>query len=104
MQIRMIWTIRIQILTIRQGFEPFEKDWKHSNADLNHSKRIGSIRMQIRTIWKVFKSFERNFYLFDEAFECKFEPLEKDSKHSNPNSSHSNQNLNHSNQKSNHSK
>jgi len=34
--------------------------------------------MQIRTIWKGF-----------EAFECKFEPFERDSKHSNANSNNS---------------
>ena len=36
--------------------------------------------MQIRTIRKGF-----------EAFECKFEPFERDSKHSNANSNNSNQ-------------
>ena len=61
----------MQIRTIRKGLEafafkfiPFEIDSKHWNANSNHSKGIGSIRIQIRTIWKGF-----------EAFECKFEPL-----------------------------
>ena len=40
-----------------------------------HSKGIRSIRMQIR------KGFE--------AFQCKFEPFKRDSKHSNTNSNHS---------------
>ena len=65
----------MQILTIRTGlekfeckFEPFERDSKYSNANLNHSKKIQSIRLQIRTIWKGF-----------EAFECKLQPFERDS-------------------------
>ena len=65
----------MEIRTICKGFEafecklePFEKDSKHSNANLIHSKGIRSIRMQIWTIRKRF-----------EAFESKFEPLEEDS-------------------------
>ena len=49
-------------------FEPFERDSKHPNSNLNDSKGIQSIRMQIQTIQNGF-----------EAFECKFEPFEKDS-------------------------
>ena len=52
--------------------QPFERDSKLSNAISNHSKGIGSIRIQIRTIRKGF-----------EAFECKFEKFERDTKHSN---------------------
>ena len=40
-------------------------------------KGIGSVQLQIRTIQKGFK-----------ALECKFEPLERDSKYSNGNSNH----------------
>jgi len=71
----------MQIITIRTGFEEFEckfeckfetleRDSKHSNANLNHSKEIWSIQMQIRTIWKGL-----------EAFECKFKQFEIDSKY-----------------------
>ena len=51
------------------------KHSKHSNANMNHSKGFRSIPMQIRTIRKAF-----------EAFRCKFEPFERDLKHSNANS------------------
>ena len=54
----------MQIRTIRKGFEafqfkfePFERDWKHSNSNSNHSKGIRSIEMQIRTIRKGFEAF-----------------------------------------------
>ena len=57
----------MQIQTIRG-------DSKHSNENSNHFKGIRSVRMQI---WNGF-----------EAFQSKFEPLEKDSKHSNANSNH----------------
>ena len=96
-----IRSIRMQIRTIRKGFEafeckfePFERDSKHSNANSNHSKGIRSIRMQIRNVRKCFK-FEYKFKLFErddskgfEAFECKFEPFDRDSNHSNANSRH----------------
>ena len=49
--------------------QPFERDSKRSNAISNHSKGIGSVRIQIR------KGFE--------AFECKFEQFERDTKDSN---------------------
>ena len=131
----------MQIRTIRKGFEAiewkferFERDLNYSNANSNHSKRIGSIRMQIRSIRmqirttrKGFESFECKFEAFDrdsrhskgirsirmqirttrkglEAFEYKFEPLERDWKHSNANSKHSNTNSKHSNANSNNSK
>ena len=55
-----------------------QRDSKHSNGNLNHSKGIRSLRMEIRTIRKGF-----------EAFESKFESFERDSNHSNPNSNHS---------------
>ena len=68
----------MQTLTIPKGFEVFEstfeqleRDWKHSNANDNHSKGIRSIRMQILTIKTKLKAFER------------------DSKHSNANSKYS---------------
>ena len=77
--------LRIQIRTIRNGFEAFEckfeqfeRDWKHSNANSNHSKGIRSNEMQILTIRKGFV-----------AFECKFKSVKSDSKHSNANSNHS---------------
>jgi len=57
----------MQILTIWKGFEAFERDSKHSNANSNYSKRIRSIRMQILTIQTKF-----------EAFECKLELFEPD--------------------------
>ena len=64
--------------------------------------------MQIQTIWTRFEAFECKFEPFErdskhsnansnpskrtnlEAFECKFEPFERDSKHSNANSNYSN--------------
>ena len=92
----------MQIRTIRKGlealelkFEPFEMDSKHLNANSNHSKGIGSIRIEIRTIRKVFEALKCKFEPFErvrvsieiqirtiwngfEAFKCKFEPFERD--------------------------
>ena len=85
----------MQIETIRKAFEAFEckielleRDSKRSNANLNHSKGIRSIRMLIWTIRKVFEAFESRFDPFErirsirvqiktirkgfEAFKCKF--------------------------------
>ena len=59
-QFKGIRSIRIQIWTIRKGL-------KHSNPNSNDLKRIRSIRMQILIIRTKFK-----------AFECKFEPFERD--------------------------
>ena len=94
-----IQSIRMQIRTIRKifevfecKFEPFERDSKRSNGNSNHSKGIHTIRMQIRTIQKGFEAFERKFVTIRnllEAFECKFEPFEMNSKHSNANFNHS---------------
>ena len=104
-----IRSIRIQIRTIRKGFEafeckfePFERDSKHSNANSNHSKGNRSIRIQIRTIRKGFEAFElnsnhskgirsiwmqiRTIRKRFESFWCKFQPFERNSKHSNANS------------------
>ena len=65
-----ILIIRMRIRTtqtrFRGIFKPFRRDSKHTNANLNHSKMILSIRMQIRGI-------------------------EKDSNHSNANSNISNE-------------
>jgi len=36
------------------------RDSKHLNANLNHSKGIRSIRMQIRTTQKVFEPFRQD--------------------------------------------
>ena len=47
------------------------------NVSSNHSKKIQNIRMQIVTIGTKF-----------QAFECKFEPFEQDSKHLIANSNH----------------
>ena len=82
----------MQTLTIRKGFEVFEstfeqleRDWKHSNANDNHSKGIRSIRMQILTIKTKLKAFEgirsiqmqiRNIQKGFNAFKSKFEPFE----------------------------
>ena len=101
--------IRMQIWTIRKGFEafeckfePFEKDLKHLNRSSNNSKGIRSIRMQIqpfrkgfkafwmqvRTIRNGFKAFECKFELFEckfEPFKCIFEPFKRDSKRLNAN-------------------
>ena len=74
----------MQIRTIQKGFKAFP------SANSNHSNEIRSIRIQIRTTWKRF-----------EAFECKFKPFERDSKHLDANSNHS---KGHSNPNSNHSK
>ena len=76
--------------------------WKASNANSNHSNQIWRIQMQILIIWKAFEAFECKFEPFEkdssvriqirtiqkgfEAFECKFELFERDSKHSNANS------------------
>ena len=49
-----------------------EQDSKRLNANSSYSKGIRSIWMQILTIWKK-----------PEAFECKFEPFQPNSKHSN---------------------
>jgi len=66
--IPVIRSIRMQIWTIRNGFEvleckfePFERDSKNANANSNHSKGIWIVQMQIRAIRKGF-----------EAIECKF--------------------------------
>jgi len=63
-----IWSIQIQILTIRKGFEafeckfePFKRDSKHSNANSNHWNQIPSIRMQIQTIQTRFEALEWKF-------------------------------------------
>ena len=96
--------------------KPFERDSKHSNSNSNHSKGIRSIPMQIltirkgfealefkfesirkrfevfmqiRTIRKRFKAFEWKFKPFEKHSKCKFEPFERDSKHSNAHSNHS---------------
>ena len=63
--------IRMQILTIRKGFETFECKFQPFKKDSKHSKQIITIR----------KGFE--------AFECKFERFERDLKDSNANSNHS---------------
>ena len=68
----------MQIPTIQKGFEAFEPNSKHSNANSNPSNEIQSIRMQIQTIQNGL-----------EAFECKFKSFERDSKHANANSNHS---------------
>ena len=87
-----LWSFRMQILTIRKGFETFKSKFKplqryskHSNANCNHlnensnhSKGVWSIPMQIQTIRKAF-----------ETFESKFEPYKRDSRNSNPKSNHS---------------
>ena len=85
----------MQILTVRKGLKHsnatfnqskhsnansknlkvFERYSKHSNASSNHSKGIRSVRMQILTIRIGF-----------EAFKCKFESFEWDSKRLNANS------------------
>ena len=62
--------IRMQILTIRKGFETFECKFQPFEKDSKHSKQIITIRKEF------------------EAFECKFE-LERDLKDSNANSNHS---------------
>ena len=46
-----IQNIRMKIRTIRKGLEALERDSKYSNENSNHSKGIGSIRMEIRTIY-----------------------------------------------------
>ena len=83
----------MQIRSIRTRFEQY-------NANVNHSKEILTIRMQIWTIRTRFKAFERdstirmqirNIRNRFKAIEYKFEPFEKDSNHSNANSKHSNE-------------
>ena len=116
-------SIWIQIRTIRKEFEafeckfklfeskfePFERDSKHSNADSNYLKGIRSIRIQIWTI-RIKIRFESKFdsnpnliriqirtiRMGWNEFKLKFEPFERDSKHSNANSNYSNLNSNHS--------
>ena len=60
----------MQILNIRKGFEAFEPNSKHSNANSNPLNEIRNFRMQILTIRKGF-----------EVFECKFKPFKRDLKH-----------------------
>ena len=97
----LIRTIRKGLEAFEYKFETFERDLKHSNpnsnlskripnirsiqstrkdsnTNSNHSNEIRSFRMRMLTVWKAF-----------EAFECKFEAFERDSKHSNVNSKHS---------------
>ena len=75
----------MQIRTIRKGFESFEckfetfeRDSKQSNPNLNHSKGIQIVPMEIGMIEKGFK-----------ASESKLKRLQMDLKHSNANSNHS---------------
>ena len=110
----------MQIRTTRKGleafeckFEPLERYWKHSNANLkhsnvnsNHSKGIRRIPIQICSIRNEVEAFERDSKHSKEirsirmqirtirkeleAIECKLEAFESDSKNSNENSNHSN--------------
>ena len=77
----------MQILIFRKGFEAFEKEWKHSNANLNYLKGIQTIQMHIRTILKdsnhskrirSFRNKIRTIRKVFEAFECTFESFERD--------------------------
>ena len=70
--------IRMQILSIRM-------DSKHWNANSNHSKGIQIIRMQILTIQRSIQMQIRTIWKGFESFKCKFEPFERDFKHSNAN-------------------
>ena len=110
-------TIRTKFEAFECKFEPFERDSKQLNANPNHSQRIRSIQLQIRTIRKDSKHLNANSNHSKgirsnrmhirtirkglQAFECKFEPFERDqknsriqirtrdSKHSHPNSNQS---------------
>ena len=104
-------SIRMQIQTLRTRFEvskcKFERDSKQSNANSNHFKGIQSTQMQNLTIWTKFEAFVWNSNPSNEiwsiwtqtptiqrafeAFECKFEWFDRESKHSNSNSYHSNE-------------
>ena len=87
-----IWTIRKRFEAFEWKFEPFERDLKHSNQNLNHLKVIRSIWMEIWTIRKGFVAFESKIWTIQkgfEAFESKFETFERESKHLNPNSNNS---------------
>ena len=115
---KQILTVRKWFAELEIKFEPFKRDSKHSNANSNdsnnstpnsnHSTGIGSIWMQIRTILKIFKDISdihirmqflpirrsirmqiRTIWKGFEAFKSKFQPYERDSKHSNANSNHS---------------
>ena len=48
------------------------------NPNMNQFNVIRSIQLQVLSIWEEF-----------EAFDCKFEPFKKDSKHSKANSNNS---------------
>ena len=72
MQIQTIWK---RFEAFASKFEPFERDSMLLNVNLNHSKGIRTIRMQIWTIRKG------------------FEPFESDLKHSNANSNHLNKGI-----------
>ena len=95
---KVIGSILMQIRTIRKGFEAFEcifkqlkRDLKRSNANSNHSKGTRSIQMQIATIQEIL-SIQLQMGIIEKgfiAFECKFEPFKRDSKHSNANSNNS---------------
>ena len=94
------WTTRMQVQAILTGFEPFEQV-------RIIQKQIRTTHMQIRAIQTGFEPFECKFEPLEsdsnhsnvifEPFECEFQPIERDSNHSNANSNHSNGNLSHSN-------
>ena len=71
--LKRIWSIWMQIWTIRIGFEALECKFETFESDSKHSNRS----MQIGMIGKGFK-----------ASESKFECLQMDPKHSNANSNH----------------
>ena len=56
-----IWIIQNRFEVFECKFEPFERVSKCSNANLNHSKEIQTIQMQISTIQKGFTAFEKKF-------------------------------------------
>ena len=76
-----IRSIRMQMRTIRKGFEafeskfkPMERDSKHSNANSNDSKWIQSIQMQILKITICIRMVRIWFEGLEFTFEC-FESL-----------------------------
>ena len=77
-----------QIVNIRKLFEAFEYLLKHSNANSNHLKGIESSRMQIRSFRMKIRTILMHIQTIRKgikAFESKFDPFEKDWKHSNAN-------------------
>ena len=87
----LIQTIQKWFEAFESKFVPFERDSKHSKANSNYLNGIRGIQVQIPTIRKGFERHSdanlNNSKGF-KVFECKFQPFNRDSKHSNANSNY----------------